>query len=58
MVHEFNEQHIYHHTYQLKEEHAYRIVIRYLHHSTNLEDIKQQLAELGHTVRRYYQCAS
>jgi hypothetical protein len=48
---EFNEQHICHHTYQLKEERAYRIVIRYLHHSTNLDDIKQELAELGHTIR-------
>jgi hypothetical protein len=37
---EFNEQKIYHHAYQLKEERAYRIIIRYLHHSTNIEDIK------------------
>jgi hypothetical protein len=51
MVREFNEQHVYHHTSQLKEERAYRIVIRYLHHSTNLDDIEQELAELGHTVR-------
>jgi hypothetical protein len=48
MVREFNEQQIYHHTYQLKEERAFRIVKRYLHHSTNIEDIKQELAELGH----------
>jgi hypothetical protein len=51
MVREFNEQHIYHHTSQLKEERAYRIVIRYLHHSTNLEDVKREVAELGHTFR-------
>jgi hypothetical protein len=50
MVKEFNEK-IYHHTYQLKEEGAYRIVIRYLHHSTKIEDIKQEQAELGHRVR-------
>jgi hypothetical protein len=51
MVGEINERHIYHHTSQLKEERAYRIVIRYLHHSTNLDDIKQELTELRHTVR-------
>jgi hypothetical protein len=50
MIREFNEQHIYHHTYQLKEERAYRIVIHYLHHSTDLDDNKQELAELGHTA--------
>lgn len=51
LVKEFREKNIYHHTYQLKEERAYRIVIRYLHHSTNLEDIKSELTQLGHTVR-------
>jgi hypothetical protein len=51
MVREFNEQKMYHHTYQLKDERVYRIVIRYLHHSTKVEDIKQELAELGHRVR-------
>jgi hypothetical protein len=42
-------KYIYHHTYQLKEKRA--IVIRYLHHSTKTEDIKQELAELGHRTR-------
>jgi hypothetical protein len=51
MIKEFQAQNIYHHTYQLKEERAFRIVIRYLHHSTNLDSIKQELAELGHKVR-------
>jgi hypothetical protein len=35
-------------TYQIK---AYRIVIKYLHHSTNTEDIKEELLELGHNAR-------
>lgn len=51
LVRYFNENNIYHHTYQLKDEKAYRIVIRYLHHSTNTEDIKQELLQLGHKVR-------
>jgi hypothetical protein len=40
---------IFYHTYQIKEERAYRIAIKYLHHSTNAEDIKQELFE--HNVR-------
>ncbi|PNF25676.1 hypothetical protein B7P43_G16268, partial [Cryptotermes secundus] len=51
MVREFKTQQIYYHTYQLKEDIAFRIVIHYLHHPTNIEDIKQELAELGHRVR-------
>ena len=47
----FKEDNIFYHTYQLKEERAYRIVIKYLHHSTNTEDIRQELSELGHNVR-------
>jgi len=51
LVRYFKDNNIFYHTYQLKEETAYRIAIRYLHHSTNTEDIKQELFELGHNVR-------
>jgi hypothetical protein len=51
MIKEFQAQNIYHHTYQPKEDRTFRKVIRYLHHSTNLESIKQELAELRHKVR-------
>lgn len=51
LVRHFKEKNIYHHTYQLKEERAFRIVIKYLHHSTSIENIKQELFQLGHTVR-------
>ena len=47
----FKENNIFCHTYQLKEERAYRIVVKYLHYSTDTEDIKQELFELGHNVR-------
>jgi arsenate reductase-like glutaredoxin family protein len=47
----FKENNIYYHTYQLKEERAYRIVIRYLNHSTDIDELRQELAELGHQVR-------
>lgn len=39
------------HTYQLKEECAYRVMIRSLHPSVPLEDIKTELNEVGHKVR-------
>jgi len=45
------EENIVHHTYQIKAELAYRIVIRHLHHSVPLEDIKEELHEECHTVR-------
>jgi len=51
LVKYFRENNIFYHTYQLKEERAYRIVINYLHHSTDTEDIRQELFELKHNVR-------
>ena len=46
-----NEQNIYYHTYQLKEDRAFRVVIKHLHDTTNLDDIKNELRILGHEVR-------
>ena len=51
LVRYFKENNTYYHTYQLKEERAYRIVIRYLHHCTDITELHQELAELGHKVR-------
>jgi hypothetical protein len=51
LIKHFKENGIYYHTYQLKEERAYRVVLKYLHHSTDVEDIRQELLDLGHTVR-------
>lgn len=39
------------HTYQLKQDRAFRIVIRNLHHSTPINEIKNELATFGHTTR-------
>lgn len=44
-------ENIVHHTYQLKQERAYRVVIRDLHHSMPLEDITRELEKAGHKVR-------
>jgi PAX-interacting protein 1 len=50
-IRHLKENNIYYHTYQLKEEGAYRIVIKHLHHSTDIEEIRQELLELGHKAR-------
>lgn len=43
---------INHYTYQLKSERAYRIVIKGLHASENIEEIKEELQAKGHAVRQ------
>jgi len=45
------EENIVHHNYQIKTERAYRIVIRHIHHSVPLDDIKEELQKEGHRVR-------
>jgi len=51
LIKHFKEKGIYYHTYQLKEERAYRVVLKYLHHTTEVEDIRQELLDLGHVAR-------
>jgi hypothetical protein len=43
---------IIHHTYQPKEERAYRIVLKYVHHSVNTDDIAAELEAKGHRIRQ------
>jgi len=45
------ENFVHHYTYQVKAERAYRIVIRHLHQSVPLEDIKEELQNEGQTLR-------
>lgn len=51
LIQHLNDEKIVHHTYQLKENRAYRVVIRNLHYSIPTADIKQELETKGHTVR-------
>ncbi|KAL7736428.1 hypothetical protein ACLKA6_019638 [Drosophila palustris] len=44
-----NENEIRYQTFQAKDERAYRIVVKGLHHSMNIDVIKEALAEHGHT---------
>lgn len=47
----FDEKHFKYHTFQLKNERSFRAVIKGLHHTTNISDIKAMLLSLGHQVR-------
>ena len=38
------------HTYQLKQERPFRLVLRNIHHSVDLDDLKFELQKLGHEV--------
>jgi len=51
IIKHFKDTDVYYHTYQIKEERAYRFVLKYLHHSTEIEDIRQELLQQGHVVR-------
>lgn len=44
------EHNIVHHTYQMKQDHPYRIVLKKLLRTTPVEEIKRVLKETGHTV--------
>ena len=36
------------HTYQLKQERPFRVVLRNIHHSVDLDELKYELQNLGH----------
>ena len=46
-----NETNIIYHTYQPKEERAYRVIIKYLHHSIDTKEVTAELFRRGHKVR-------
>ncbi|KMQ84609.1 nucleic-acid-binding protein from transposon x-element [Lasius niger] len=43
---------IAYHTYQCKQAKPYKVIIKGLHPSTNIEDIRNELAKLGHEATR------
>lgn len=51
IIHILNGENAAYHTYQLKENRAYRVVIRSLHPTTPTDEIKKAIEELGHQVR-------
>jgi hypothetical protein len=52
LIQHLKDKNIIYHTYQLKEERAYRVVIRHLHHSIPTEEIKTELEKAGHKIRK------
>lgn len=42
------------HTYQLKENRAFRVVLKNVHHTCNLDELKEELTKLGHSVRNIH----
>ena len=51
LIKHFKDTDVYYRTYQIKEERAYMIVLKYLHHSTEIKDIRQDLLQQGHVAR-------
>jgi len=38
------------HTYKPKQERSFRIVLKHIHATANLDDMKQEIEDLGHKV--------
>ncbi len=51
LVKDLRKHNVKFYTYQLKTDRAFKVVIRNLHHSTDVSDIKDELAGMGHEVR-------
>lgn len=51
LVHKLNEGNVSFHTYQLKQERSYRVVLKNMHYSVDINELKEALSQHGHTVR-------
>lgn len=54
IVHLLHEKNTEFHTYQLKHERNYRVVIKNLHYSVDLDNLKVEIEEYGHKVSNIY----
>jgi hypothetical protein len=54
LVHHLQNEQIIHHTYQLKEERAFRADIRGLHHSIPTSEIKDELGKTSPQSKEHY----
>jgi hypothetical protein len=50
IIQALKEKHAEFHTYQIKEDRCFRTVLRGMHYSTDVEDIKTAIEYHGHTV--------
>jgi hypothetical protein len=51
LIRHIQDEKIIHYTYEIKQDRAYRVVIRDLRHSISTNEIKNELNEKGHLVR-------
>ena len=51
LIKHFKETDVYYRTYQIKEEKAYTVILKYLHYTTEIEDIRQDLLQQGRVAR-------
>jgi hypothetical protein len=51
LMRHIQDEKVVHHTYQIKQDRAYRVVIRDMHHSISINEIKNELNAKGHQVR-------
>jgi diaminopimelate epimerase len=51
LIRHLNSEKIINRAYQMKQDRAYRVVIRNLHYSMPIDEIKEELKKKGHTVR-------
>ena len=54
LIRHLNSEKIIHHTYQMKQDRAYRVVNRNLHYSIPIDEIKEELQKKGHPVRNIF----
>lgn len=54
LIRHLHSEKIVHHTYQMKQNRAYRVVIHNLHYSIPTNEIEEELHKQGHTVRNIF----
>jgi len=54
LIRHLHSEKIVHHTYQMKQNRAYRVVIRNLHYSIPTNEMEEELHKQGHTVRNIF----
>jgi hypothetical protein len=50
IIRQLQQEKIVYHTCQIKDEMAYRLAIRNLHHSVTTDEIKEEVEKQGHSV--------
>jgi len=52
IINNLNSNGIEYHTYQLKEERSFRVVLKNLHHTTDLDELKKEIESYNHKITR------